>query len=168
MKVASFGERLKEALEIKNVSRSELGRRTGFNRQVIYQYLNGQTVPRSVNVEKIAKALNVDVAYLMGFDVDIHGRPIDDVMDIRVENIHADNLNRAIGQAMKQLRTSKHISIEEMARTLGRSVRTLEDFENNKKQVVALTIARYCKHLDYDVRSMLEDIIFIFDELENK
>lgn len=168
VQIAPFHERLNEALEIKNISRSELSRRTGLNRQVLYQYSKGIVTPRMNNIKLIADAINVAVTFLMGFDVDINGEHIEQVVDVRKNNPHANNLNKAMGLAMKQLRTSKHITLDELASKLGRSPQTLQAFENNEKQILALTLVRYCKYMDYDIKQLMEDVIFIFDELENE
>lgn len=162
MHTSNTAERLKLLLDENRITQTELAKRTGLSKATVNQYVRGDNLPRQKNLTKLAKALHTTETYLMGYDDDR------EIVDIRKENVHANNLNAAIGQAMKQLRLSKHVSIDEMAEKLGRKKECLENFENNKTQIVAITIARYCKHLDYDVRMMLEDIAFIFDELENE
>lgn len=65
----TFSERLKKALSIKNISQAELVERTGITKGAISQYVKGEYVPKQINTYKIAKALNVNEAWLMGHDV---------------------------------------------------------------------------------------------------
>lgn len=168
MKVSTTAERLNSIMKDKKISKVELARRLNVNRSTIYLYLSGEVEPRQSKLYEMAQVLNVDPAYLMGFNVSQDGEDLTELNDIRKINEHADNLNKAIGLAMKQLRMSKHMSIDDLAKKLDRKPETLIAFENNETQIVALTIARYCKYLNYDVRMLLEDIAFIFDELENE
>lgn len=61
-----FSERLKDILQERQMSQSELARKTGISRQNIYQYANGKTVSSLENLVKISKALNVSTDYLLG------------------------------------------------------------------------------------------------------
>lgn len=65
----SFSERLKKALSIKNISQAELVERTGITKGAISQYVKGEYTPKQINTYKIAKALDVNEAWLMGHDV---------------------------------------------------------------------------------------------------
>ncbi|WP_295730375.1 helix-turn-helix domain-containing protein [uncultured Limosilactobacillus sp.] len=65
-KVDSFQNRLRIALTNKGITQSELGRRTGINRQMISDYLRGKYEAKQDNVYLLAKALGVDEAWLMG------------------------------------------------------------------------------------------------------
>lgn len=62
-----FQARLGEAMTMKEVSQIELARRTEMNRSLISRYVNGQLMPSSIGMVKIARALNVAPAWLMGF-----------------------------------------------------------------------------------------------------
>lgn len=62
-----FQARLGEAMALKDVSQIELARRTEMNRSLISRYVNGQLKPGGAGVVKIARALNVSPAWLMGF-----------------------------------------------------------------------------------------------------
>ena len=56
-----FAENLKRVLDEKKVSQSELSRRTGINRPTISEYIHGKYEPKTDNLFKIAKALNVAI-----------------------------------------------------------------------------------------------------------
>lgn len=62
-------ERLKQALELRDMKCIELSKRTGVNRGTISKYLSGVNEPRADRLHKIALALNVSEAWLLGYDV---------------------------------------------------------------------------------------------------
>ncbi len=70
-----FCNRLKQAMEIKNMRQIDLSKKTGIGRSAISQYLSGLFEPRQEYIFKIAQALNVSEAWLMGFDVEMDSVP---------------------------------------------------------------------------------------------
>ena len=68
-KIASFKDRLNEALVLRDVKPAELHRRTGISESTISQYRSGYAEPKKKKLQTIAEALSVDPAYLMGLDV---------------------------------------------------------------------------------------------------
>lgn len=66
----NFAKRFNKALEMKEVSCAELSRRTGINEATLSNYRKGKYEPKQINLSNIAKALNVDIAWLMGADVE--------------------------------------------------------------------------------------------------
>lgn len=73
MKIATFAERLAEAMRIREVSQTELHNRTGINKSSISTYLKGEYEAKQNKVYEIARALSVSPAWLMGYDVSITG-----------------------------------------------------------------------------------------------
>lgn len=65
----SFKDRLKQIMSERKISQSELSRRTGIGRNSISDYLNGKYEAKQNKVFELAKALNVNEAWLMGFDI---------------------------------------------------------------------------------------------------
>lgn len=68
-KISTTAERLKEALEKKQLKQTDLVNRTGLQKSAISQYISGKVQPKQDNIYKIAKALNVSETWLMGYDV---------------------------------------------------------------------------------------------------
>lgn len=64
--MASFQERLNEALSNSGLTQSELGRRAHIDRTVISGYIHGKYKAKQVNLYNLAKVLNVDEGWLMG------------------------------------------------------------------------------------------------------
>ena len=67
----SFCDRFHKAMELRDIKPSELSERTGISLSTISQYMSGYSKPKTERTALIATALNVDPAWLMGFDVPI-------------------------------------------------------------------------------------------------
>ena len=65
-----FAKRLNAALEKNNMRPTDLAEKTGIGKSAISQYMSGAFKPKQVRTEKIANALGVSVAYLMGWEDD--------------------------------------------------------------------------------------------------
>lgn len=63
--------RLKEALQRAGLKQIELANITGISKSTLSQYFSGDYEPKQKNLHKLASALNVDEAWLMGFDVPV-------------------------------------------------------------------------------------------------
>lgn len=64
-----FAERLKVAMENRNLKPSELAELANLPKSSISQYLSGMYEAKSKGIYKLAQALNVSEAWLMGLDV---------------------------------------------------------------------------------------------------
>lgn len=128
--MVDFNVRLVEALQLRNMKPAELSRISGISEGMISSYRHGNYKASQRNLEKLAKALNVSIPWLMGADVPITpsipnasnifpierkkipllgkiacGKPImsEEVFDGYVQcngNIHADFCLRAEGDSM--------------------------------------------------------------------
>ena len=67
--MTEFKDRLHEALDMRNMTAAELSRLSGVNEGAISQYRKGSYKANQQSLEKIAKALNVSIPWLMGADV---------------------------------------------------------------------------------------------------
>ena len=63
-----FSKRLKEAMQIRGINQTELCSLTGIPKSAMSQYLSGTFKPKQQRTYLIAKALNVNEAWLMGYD----------------------------------------------------------------------------------------------------
>lgn len=68
MKKSDFRSRLKDAMDIRGLKAVDLVERTGFGKSKISQYMNGVYEPKPDALFTIAKALDVDEGWLMGYD----------------------------------------------------------------------------------------------------
>ena len=69
MNVSSTTERLRFALRNANMKQIELSRLSGIDKGTINNYLFGKYKPKQDKLIKIAEALDVNPAWLMGYDV---------------------------------------------------------------------------------------------------
>ena len=72
--VESCAIRIKKALSIRNMKQSELCEKTKISKSVLSEYIKGVYEPKQDRVFVIAKALNVDPVWLMGFDVPMENK----------------------------------------------------------------------------------------------
>ena len=68
-KIATFQERLIEALTTKNMTQSELGRSIGLTRSGVNKYVKGIAIPSMARINMISQTLGVSEIWLMGYDV---------------------------------------------------------------------------------------------------
>ena len=64
-----FHERLKAAMSFKHMTQSELCEITKIPKSAMSQYVSGSFIPKQERTYLIAKALNVNEPWLMGYDV---------------------------------------------------------------------------------------------------
>ena len=69
MKISSFADRLTQALQIRKMSAAELSRRTNVAEGTISNYKKGVYEAKQDRVLEFSKTLNVNPAWLMGYDV---------------------------------------------------------------------------------------------------
>lgn len=62
-------ERIKEGMHIRDMKQADLVEATGISKGALSSYISGRYTPKQNNIYLIAKALNVNEAWLMGSDV---------------------------------------------------------------------------------------------------
>ena len=67
--IESCAKRIRKALSIRNMTQSELCRRTKIATSAMSEYLRGLYDPKQDKIYLMSEALNVDPVWLMGFDV---------------------------------------------------------------------------------------------------
>lgn len=65
----SSSARLKKALDLRNLKQVDVVEKTGISKSLLSMYINGKAEPRQNNIHKLAKLLNVNETWLMGYDV---------------------------------------------------------------------------------------------------
>lgn len=71
-KIYPLKDRLKYALEYRNMRPVDLCEKTEISQSTMSQYLSGYAEPKKARLAKIANALNVEPTWLMGFDEEPH------------------------------------------------------------------------------------------------
>lgn len=94
-------DRIKEALEIRNMTASDLANKSGLNKGAISKYLKGTVTPKQGAIGAMAEALRVSPSWLMGYDVPMESKfqkmsaELDKV--IETNQLNATNLAKLIG-----------------------------------------------------------------------
>ena len=127
MKICCFQDRLKELMQINNLRQADIVKRTGLDKSTISYYLNGKREPAQDNIFIIAQAFNVDPAWLMGYDVPMQKKPVDEVLNsgIAIELMEIKNnpdLMRIV-QFVKALPPEQQKNVADM----------LQGFADNKR-----------------------------------
>ncbi len=78
MEQDTFSNRLSKALLIRNMKPIDLANKSQINKATISQYLSGRYKAKQDNIYILAKALDVNEAWLMGYDVKIDRIPDDE------------------------------------------------------------------------------------------
>lgn len=66
--VTSFAQRLKQAMQLRGIKQVELCQTTGIPKSAMSQYASGSFEPRQDRLTQLAEALQVNEAWLLGFD----------------------------------------------------------------------------------------------------
>lgn len=85
-------DRLNEAMVLRSMTAAELSSKTGLNRSSVSRYLSGKSIPRSLAIGKMAQALNVSPAWVLGYDVPMESKETQPT--IEVHKLSPENLAR--------------------------------------------------------------------------
>lgn len=69
-------DRINEGMTMRGLTAAELAVKAGMNKSSLSRYLSGETIPRSLAIGKLAAALDVSPAWLLGYDLTPEGKPI--------------------------------------------------------------------------------------------
>ena len=67
--MTNIAERLQQAMELRELRQTDLVEKSGVNKGALSSYISGRYQPKQENIYRLAKALNVSEAWLMGADV---------------------------------------------------------------------------------------------------
>lgn len=68
-RIATFSERLYDAMNIRGVKSVDLAKSSGVSQSDISNYRAGRYEATQLNLQRLAEALDVSIPWLMGFDV---------------------------------------------------------------------------------------------------
>lgn len=145
--MATIANRIKEAMAIRGMKQVDLVSLTGIGKSSISTYLSGEYEPKQRNIYKIAKALDVSEAWLMGEDVPM-------------ERFDYSELLSSIAEENKSGRPA---AADEMRRLYGTEHSTLSTHICADKSKASVL---YYKALDRDVAASLASIIETVDNLD--
>lgn len=69
-------DRLNEALKLRGLTAADLAKKSGLAKSSVSRYLTGENIPRSIAIGKMATALDVSPAWILGYNLTIDGQEI--------------------------------------------------------------------------------------------
>ena len=112
--IASIADRLRTALEVRDMKQVELSSKTGLPPSAISRYLSGEYEPKNKPIYELAKALDVSEQWLMGYDTPMERPQMqknnDAIADI-VLRMQTDDLFLSFVKAANELEPEKLSSL---------------------------------------------------------
>ena len=118
---ATIAQRLREALTEAGKKQADLVRETGLDRGSISSYLSGKYEPKQKAIYKMSQALNVNEAWLLGYDVPMartDEQKKNDQLAELVVRLRRDNDFYNMVSALAELDESQYQSIRQLVATL--------------------------------------------------
>ncbi len=117
--MAKFRERLLQAMEIRGMKQVDLVEATGLSKPSINQYVKGVYEPKQQALYKIAHALSVNVAWLMGYDVCMESssyESLNDESNLKKKGVIINVLGRVAAgipiEAVEEIIDTEEITVE--------------------------------------------------------
>ena len=133
--IDTCANRIAKALSIRGMKQSELCEKTRIPKSAISQYISGAFLPKQDRIFLMAKALNVEPIWLMGYDV-----PMGNNEEI---------VTMSIGSNILYRRKSLGLTQEELAKKMGyKSKSTINKIELGINDIPQSKIAKFAEVLD--------------------
>lgn len=100
--------RLQQGINARNIKQADLCKMTGINKSTMSQYFSGLYEPSQVKIELIARALNVNEAWIMGYDV-----PMEREQPIAASGDGLSELKRSV---IEKIKTMDDVQIDALNR----------------------------------------------------
>lgn len=97
-RIHSFSSRLQEAMNMRGIKQADLCALTQIPKSAMSQYVNGAFEPKQDRLWKLARALQVSEAWLMGYDV-----PMEQNVNIELSNDEDKDISGALFRLQKEL-----------------------------------------------------------------
>ena len=119
---AELKDRLREALDRAKMRPIELSEATGIPKSMISYYLNGKTKPKADRIYKISQALNINEAWLLGYDVPMNRtaeqKKNDDLVQV-IAKLRKDPDFFEVVSLLASLGPAEYASIKQILSALG-------------------------------------------------
>lgn len=84
----TIADRIKKGMAVRGLRQTDIIEKTGINKGALSSYISGRYEPKQNNIYLIAKALNVNEAWLMGADVPMDRDPsLKNILDKRLSEL---------------------------------------------------------------------------------
>lgn len=140
-KCGRFAVVLKCLLMKYKMTQSELAVKTGLSEATITHYVKGKTTPSQTNVNKIANAIGVS--------------PRSFYEDIEEFSPYIDNKESIFAQTLKELISEKNISQEQLAKEIGVSRQTVNQYINGKQFPNKEVLTKISEYFDVSIETII-------------
>ena len=139
--IDTFAHRLKYAIKIRDVRPVDISKVTGISKTNLSCYMSGKYEAKQDGVEILAKVLDVNPVWLMGYDVPAE-KPTEPTPEI-TDSLSSFNPieYRSSSDVVKYLRQSKNMTRAEFATVLHCTEKTIKNIEEGHK-LVSINLAR--------------------------
>ena len=121
-KKAELKDRLREALDAAEMKPIELSEATGIPKSMISYYLSGKTKPKADRIYAISQKLNVNEAWLLGYDVPmtrtVEQKKNDDLVMV-IAKLRKDPDFFEVVSMLASLKPAEYASIKQILSALG-------------------------------------------------
>lgn len=138
--MTEFHIRLQQAMDMRKINQTELCEKAGIPKSAMSQYISGAFKPKQKRTYLLAQALDVDEAWLMGYDVPME-RIISNNTDLLLQGNYNPLEYRSSSDVVKYLRESKNMTRAEFASVLHCTEKTIKNIEEGHK-LVSINLAR--------------------------
>lgn len=114
-RIESCSQRITKALSIRNMKQTELCKITAIPKSSLSLYLSGAYEPKQDRIYLISKALNVNEAWLMGYDIPMERTDIqkkNDQLAELVTLLRRDSELLDMAQMLSQLTPEQRVSVK--------------------------------------------------------
>ena len=80
-------------MNVRQMTASELASKSGLAKSSVSRYLSGENVPRSIAIGKMANALNVSPAWILGYNLTMEG---EEIVNVDVDKLTEENKTRLL------------------------------------------------------------------------
>lgn len=162
MKKVELKYRLKEAMELREFKQADLAEKYGFDKGQLSSWLSGKYKPRQNNIAKLAMALSVDEAWLMGYDVPMDSSlaPKESSDDkshktlFNFINSHPDSIGY-LAILCKNERIEKEYTEKTVAQKCNITLKEYLDFENAYKNIGNTKISSILLFFNFNITFIL-------------
>ncbi|MEN3822927.1 XRE family transcriptional regulator [Staphylococcus xylosus] len=133
----SFKDRLKFAMQNKNLNQSELSKLTGIGRNSISDYLKGKYEAKQDKIYILAKYLNVNEAWLMGYNVSKE-RVTDEQRDVTKPILTQINEVSSKLEEKRQKRVLAYAEHHYSVQQQGENIIYLQSYKDSKTEEVTV------------------------------
>lgn len=89
--MSTLADRLKEGMSLRGLRQADIVEKTGINKGALSSYISGRYQPKQNNIFLLAKALDVNEAWLMGADVPMERATMADIDEYKNKMIEFSN-----------------------------------------------------------------------------